>query len=364
MSDTCSIARRRRLAVSLSLVALALALALGLGVAPSTSQQLHPDHVDGFPARTYFQATRPDPRLCPSPLCGGVFVKQVNRRLLRCPDGSRGVECLANVINWSLLGLDPAAEARLNAEFLEKRVLVRGELALDDSAVGIYPLPSVLFVREAWRGVTGKETHRRFFGVVPSGIVCITFPCPSFLRTPLNWPQRPRLLHDVNLGAFGASDDEIAQGLVALHSGGLIVSGYQRRFKGLAGLGRVLIAQEFYTRVTAEPRVCGGFTFPPNPPCQADEFCDPPPDSCFIADLPGTCTPVDEACPEIYDPVCGCDGQTYSSDCVRLMARVALSHPGECEGGGTCGATVCAPGTTCCNPLSGLCTPPGVPCIQ
>ena len=170
--------------------------------------------------------------MCPAPFCGGVFVKKVNRPLQRCPDGSHGKECLANLINWSALGLDPETEAALSAEFATKRIVVRGELVLDDSAIGVFPPLTILLVREAWRGVTGNVAERRFFGVVPSGIVCVTFPCPSFLKTRLNWSPPPRLFHELNLSRSGASDEEITQGFDALVSGGLIVSGHLRRIKG------------------------------------------------------------------------------------------------------------------------------------
>jgi hypothetical protein len=54
-------------------------------------------------------------------------------------------------------------------------------------------------------------------------------------------------------------------------------------------------------------------------------------DTCTIADNMGTCTEIPAACPENFDPVCGCDGETYSNDCHRLAAGASLSHDGECE---------------------------------
>ncbi len=46
------------------------------------------------------------------------------------------------------------------------------------------------------------------------------------------------------------------------------------------------------------------------------------------------CTPVGEACIDIWDPVCGCDGVTYGNDCQAHSACAAIDFAGECAGGG------------------------------
>jgi len=37
------------------------------------------------------------------------------------------------------------------------------------------------------------------------------------------------------------------------------------------------------------------------------------------------------ACIEIFDPVCGCDGETYSNSCYAEIAGVTSFTDGECD---------------------------------
>lgn len=318
----------------------------------------------GFERGTFYRATRPDPRLCPSPLCGGFFVERVNRRRTICADGRWRPECHAALVDFSSLGLDPAAESQLLTEFGSGRVLLRGALVEVD--FGGLAVPK-LRVDQAWRGLTGtREGRGRWWGVRPSGIACITHPCPVFVRVKLN-SMRMRWLHALDLETHSdATPSELDEAQDALAEGpGLIVFGRTRKITGPAGIGRELVASELYTRVGAgRPMVCGGFTFPPNPTCAEGDFCEPPAGTCQIADLPGRCQAIPDACPTIFDPVCGCDGQTYGNDCERRMAQAALDHPGACGTGASCGPVTCGPGTVCCNPLLGICAPPGYACIQ
>lgn len=61
--------------------------------------------------------------------------------------------------------------------------------------------------------------------------------------------------------------------------------------------------------------------------CNNDEFCEFNAETCSP---PGKCVPIPEVCITLYDPVCGCDGKTYSNDCFRAGAKVSKSHDGEC----------------------------------
>lgn len=73
--------------------------------------------------------------------------------------------------------------------------------------------------------------------------------------------------------------------------------------------------------------VCGGIL---GVPCPEGQFCQFPPGECLIADNQGRCRPVPSACPDVYDPVCGCDGKTYGNACEAAMAGAQIDHAGTC----------------------------------
>jgi hypothetical protein len=76
------------------------------------------------------------------------------------------------------------------------------------------------------------------------------------------------------------------------------------------------------------PLYCGGaegLTCPDGFVCnRTDPLCTSSSDG-------GECVPMPATCPAGGDSVCGCDGQTYASDCDRLRAGAVLSHAGGCD---------------------------------
>lgn len=53
----------------------------------------------------------------------------------------------------------------------------------------------------------------------------------------------------------------------------------------------------------------------------------------------GVCAPKSTGgiCLQVWIPVCGCDGRTYSNSCFAGLANVNIAYQGECFGGGGCG---------------------------
>jgi len=83
--------------------------------------------------------------------------------------------------------------------------------------------------------------------------------------------------------------------------------------------------------------------------CAMDTDCDP-----WHLCLGGVCEAI--ACPDLWDPVCGADGRTYSNPCYANANHVRVAHQGECAGEGCASNDACADGDICFPP-SHTCEP-------
>ena len=121
---------------------------------------------------------------------------------------------------------------------------------------------------------------------------------------------------------------------------------------------------------------CGGLA---GALCDEGEYCNYPESArCGAADATGTCAPFATVCSDLYDPVCGCDQQTYTNDCQAARSGASVAHRGACVPapsptcGGVAGLT-CPAGSYCNYPpeaacgasdASGICTPISATCTD
>lgn len=68
-------------------------------------------------------------------------------------------------------------------------------------------------------------------------------------------------------------------------------------------------------------------------PCPSPQVCIyPPAATCGELDKPGTCRTLvpGSSCPAVFDPVCGCDGKSYSNECAANLAGASVRSTGAC----------------------------------
>lgn len=287
------------------------------------------DAADSLSSTSTYYTLEPDLRQCAPPECGGYFVRRVNQPLTQCADGSWRNQCYVWEVEWgaTLSG----GEVKLVQDSLAgQRALVRGVLSPDLHGLG------VLDASEAW--VAAASDHAptgSFFRINGRGIVCIDSPCFSIHEARLNSVLSTNL-SDVDFEASGASPPDIAAAHRELGERAILVAGRNEVVIYPSGRrGLRMRASQLYFRVAhstagaGEGEECGGAK---GQECDVGLFCDiSVPDACDGSDLPGVCREVGEACIQIFQPVCGCDQNTYSNDCFRMNARVQLDHEGPCE---------------------------------
>jgi len=74
-------------------------------------------------------------------------------------------------------------------------------------------------------------------------------------------------------------------------------------------------------------QICGGIA---GIGCNDGEYCRYPDGDC-CCDFQGVCEEMPEVCTEEFNPVCGCDAETYGNRCQAAAAGVSVDYEGECD---------------------------------
>jgi hypothetical protein len=190
-----------------------------------------------------FVLARADPRLCPSPMCGGIWVKAVNAASTVCGDGARRSECYAASADVSRLPVGAKGRELLRQAIAEGRAVARGRLVR--GRVAGFPELDTLVVSEAWPASSSPARPAGVFRRLRDNrIRCVKAPCFWIGTTVLN-SSRSSSVSSVDLSRVGAPAAEQRRALQQLSGRGLIAAG---RIVRTADRGRAFVATQFYVR--------------------------------------------------------------------------------------------------------------------
>jgi hypothetical protein len=194
---------------------------------------------------------RGDPRACPSPICGGVWVHLVNKNGTPCGSGHSLHECYAASVDVSRIRVSEELRTRLPGLVAAGLALARGTIVL--GRIEGFPDLPILVASEVWLASSSPRPPEGPFRVLrDNGVRCVAAPCFSTHTARLNSGRHTNVSRvDLMLVRTTRAERDHARERVA--AGGLIASGRVVREPnaGPAGDGRAFVATQFYVRAGA-----------------------------------------------------------------------------------------------------------------
>ncbi|MBA2641990.1 MAG: hypothetical protein H0U82_03550 [Actinobacteria bacterium] len=179
---------------------------------------------------------RPDPRLCPSPICGGYWVALANRSRTRCADGAVRPRC------YVALAVDEKRQPLQTG--MSDGTLVRADI--DPWTFQGFGNLGALVVADV-RAPIGRGTKGTYFKVRDLGIRCIRAPCFSLGAAKLNRPVKVTV-SSLDLTLATRLPKEWKRAEKELTAAGLFLLG---RVVKTSDAGWILQASRIYLPVTA-----------------------------------------------------------------------------------------------------------------
>lgn len=178
---------------------------------------------------------QPDPRLCPSPLCGGHWVALANHARTRCHDGPLRPRCyVARTVDEERhpLGVEVPAGALVRAEIEPWKYEGFGMLG-------------TLVVADVFSPAGRAPPKGRFFRLADTGVRCIRAPCFSVRASRVNGSLRTTV-SGIDIGAARATPGELVRIEAALGTKNGVLA--QGRIVAAPNGGRSFLATRFFLR--------------------------------------------------------------------------------------------------------------------